>query len=93
MCATGIFPENNSTKASQPWLQREHGQRGLVEKKLRKHHLELGQALDGLQRPQHPEHPQRLDGLDVPALVGSAGEKPPGNRRTGRNGSDIHISA
>lgn len=57
-------------------------QRGLVGKKLRKHHLELGQAFDGLQWPQNPEHPQRLDGLDVPPLVGSAGEKPPGNHRT-----------
>lgn len=89
MCATGILPENNSTGASQLWPQREHGQRGLVEKKLGKHYLELGQALDGLQRPQHPEYPQRLDGLDVPPLVGSDGEKPPGNHRTRRNESTV----
>lgn len=66
------IPRYNSTRASQPWLQREDGQRGLVGKKLRKHYLELGQALDGLQRPQHAEHPQGLDGLDIPPLVGSA---------------------
>ena len=40
-------------------------------------HLELGQALDGLQRPQDTENPQGLDGLNIPALVSSA-EKPQG---------------
>lgn len=84
---------NNSTNTSRPWLKREDGRRGGVGKELREHYLELGQALDGLQGPQHPEHPQRLDGLDVPPLVGSAGEKPPGNHRTEGETSDIHITA
>ena len=46
-------------------------------------HLELGQALDGLQWPQDSENPQGLDGLDVPALIGSA-EKPQGITGQGR---------
>lgn len=61
--------------------------------KLGGHYLELGQALDGLQRPQHPQHPQGLDGLDVPPFVGSAGEKPPGNHSTGEDKSDVHTVA
>lgn len=76
------IPRNNSPKASQPRLQREDGRR-FDGKKLGKCYLKLGQALDGLQWPQNSEHPQRLDGLDVPPLVGSAGERPPGNHRTG----------
>lgn len=92
MCATGLVPENKSAKASRRWPQREDGPRRLVGKKLRKHYLELGQALDGLQGPQHSEHPQGLDGLDVPALVGSAG-KAPRESQEGRSERDIPISA
>ena len=57
------------------WLERGDRKGRLVEKEHRKHYLELGQALDGLQRPQNSEHPQGLDGLDVPPLVGSAGNE------------------
>lgn len=81
MCAPGIFPENNSTKASQLAAERAWAKR-TCEKKLGKRYLELGQALDGLQRPQHPEHSQGLDGLDVPPLVGSAGKSPQGVTET-----------
>lgn len=35
-------------------------------------YLQLGQSLDGFQGPQDPQHTERLDGLDIPALVGPA---------------------
>ena len=40
-------------------------------------HLELGQPLDGLERPQHPQDPQGLDGVDVFPFGASRREKPP----------------
>ncbi len=35
-------------------------------------YLQLGQTLDGFQRPQHSEHTQRLDSTDVFPLAASS---------------------
>ena len=65
-------------KASQRQLKGEDGRRVLDGKKLWKHYLQLGQALDGFQWSQNSKYPQRLDSLDISPLVGSVERGPQG---------------